>query len=66
MTLEKMRDCLAVASKYGNDVSAEHDILYFSGPPKVGRNLQEESDITHLEKLGAHFEDDVESWAAWT
>lgn len=65
-------DCLTIAVKYGDDASADHDIVYFNGPPSPEEGLRHESqvwneetknDAESLEKLGARYNSQFRCWS---
>lgn len=64
-------ECLKIAVKYGDDVAAEHDVVYFCGPPHDEEACDEDedwtaemaADVAKLEEFGAHYDHSVDSWA---
>jgi len=62
--IEKLIECLQIATRYDGEIDAQHDVIYFSGPdPESGENPD---DIKRLGELGAHFASDCDSWAFFT
>lgn len=61
--IEKLIACFAVAKNYGGNISAEHDVIYFSGPPEIGVSELEIADATALTKLGAYYDRSCDSWS---
>lgn len=64
-------ECLKIAVKYGTELSAEHDVVYFCGPPPSEEACGEDetwtpemaADVAALEAHNAHFDTSVDSWA---
>lgn len=66
MTQKEVAECLLIGSKYGEDVAAEHEEIYFSGPSEHGETEQERIDVSRLRVLGAYWDSSTDSWYLFT
>lgn len=56
--------CLEIGIKYGDDCCAEHDVIYFTGPPRPPKTEEHKADTLALEALNAGV--DSEGWYFFT
>lgn len=67
MTLDKIIECLQIASKYGDPgkswCQAEHDILFL---PLESAKALDPADEARLTELGAHRSSESDTWACFT
>jgi hypothetical protein len=54
---------LQILAKYSDSVDAQHDVIY-AGPGDSSVISRE--DAAELERIGWHYESDVDSWAVFT
>ena len=62
-TMTKIAAAMMILGKYEPDgyVQGEHDIIYLPGPKMLASE-----DRAELERLGVHWDGEVESWAVFT